>query len=131
MKKNKKVSNIILFRIVLAVIFFCTIVFLYKPVIKKYEMITLNSNEGVPYTWEFAIEDETIARIKDITSKKISSNETTGGEKEVSYTFEGLKKGSTVVIFRYTNFTNNFVEKTKKYKITVDKNKNIDIIEID
>ena len=83
--------------------------------------IILNTNGGVPYTWEYKIENPNIVRLKDKFSD-VKNPEVSGGPVELHYIFKGLKKGETIITFEYKNFTNNIIDETKKYKVFVDKN---------
>lgn len=91
--------------------------------------LTYKTNGGVPYKWEYKIEDESIVefvKIKDVTSE--SDKELTGGPVYINYIFKGLKEGKTAIIFKYINITDNSIEKEEKVEVKVDKYKNISLI---
>ena len=91
--------------------------------------LTYKTNGGVPYKWEYEIEDESIVefvKTKDVTSE--SDKELTGGPVYINYIFKGLKEGKTTIIFKYINITDNSIEKEEKVEVKVDKYKNISLI---
>ena len=91
--------------------------------------LTYKTNGGVPYKWEYKIEDESIVefvKTKDVTSE--SDKKLTGGPVYINYIFKGLKEGKTTIIFKYINITDNSIEKEEKVEVKVDKYKNISLI---
>lgn len=93
--------------------------------------LTYKTNGGVPYKWEFQIEDESIVefvKTKDITSEE--DKKLDGGPVYINYIFKGLKQGKTIITFKYVNITNGSIEKEDKVTVKVDKNKNISLIAI-
>ena len=125
---NKKVM------IGIGIIFFSALFIVLKIVIpsttgSKELELTYKTNGGVPYKWEYKIEDESIVefvKTKDITSE--SDKELTGGPVYINYIFKGLKEGKTTIIFKYINITDNSIEKEEKVEVKVDKYKNISLI---
>jgi predicted secreted protein len=125
---NKKVM------IGIGIIFFSALFVVLKIVIpsmtgSKELELTYKTNGGVPYKWEYKIEDESIVefvKTKDITSE--SDKELTGGPVYINYIFKGLKEGKTTIIFKYINITDNSIEKEEKVEVKVDKYKNISLI---
>ena len=96
-----------------------------KEVLKELE-IKVKTNGGVPYTWEYEIEDTSVVELEKKDSYvEDRYKELDGGPVDVIFTFKGLKKGTTTIILRYKNFTNNIIDEEKKYKVKVDNNKNI------
>ena len=97
-----------------------------KPSGYKELELTYKTNAGVPYKWEFEIEDESIvelARTKDITSDE--DKELDGGPVSINYVFRGLKKGKTTITFKYVNVTDGTIKNEDKVTVKVDKYKNI------
>ena len=93
--------------------------------------LTYKTNGGVPYKWEYKIEDESIVefvKTKDITSEE--DKKLDGGPVYINYIFKGLKEGKTTIIFKYINITDNSIEKEEKVEVKVDKYKNISLIAI-
>lgn len=91
--------------------------------------IILKTNGGVSYLWEFEIENNDIIKYKEKESLEKRKN-VVGGEIEEHYIFKGLNEGKTIITFRYRNFVDNTVDKTKKYKVKVDKKLKVNIKEI-
>ena len=118
----------------IGIIFFSALFVVLKIVIpsmtgSKELELTYKTNGGVPYKWEYKIEDESIVefvKTKDITSE--SDKELTGGPVYINYIFKGLKEGKTTIIFKYINITDNSIEKEEKVEVKVDKYKNISLI---
>ena len=93
--------------------------------------LTYKTNGGVPYKWEYKIEDESIVQFvetKDITSEE--DKKLDGGPVYINYIFKGLKEGKTIITFKYINITNGSIEKEDKVTVKVDKYKNISLIAI-
>lgn len=90
--------------------------------------LTYKTNGGVPYKWEYKIEDESIVEFvttKDITSEK--DKELDGGPVYTNYIFKGLKEGKTTITFKYASIIDGSVEKEEKITVKVDKSKNISL----
>lgn len=93
--------------------------------------LTYKTNGGVPYKWEYKIEDESIVQLvktKDITSKK--DKELLGGPIYTNYIFKGLKEGKTTITFKYINITDGSIDKEEKVTVKVDRNNNISLVAI-
>ena len=90
--------------------------------------ITLKTNGGVPYTWQYTIKDDSIVKFKK-KETKVKDKNLAGGEVIEYYFFEGLKKGKTTIKFEYKSIVDSKVDKTKTYKVTVSKNKKVQIKE--
>lgn len=94
--------------------------------------LTQKTNAGVPYEWEYEIENENIVKfVKKYTIEVNKNEQLEGGALSVNYVFKGNKKGITTVTFRYRNITTNKVEKESVYKLKVDKYKRISLIVAD
>ena len=90
--------------------------------------LTYKTYGGVPYKWEYLIEDESIVgfvKTKDITTEE--DKKLDGGTIYTNYIFKGLKQGTTTIIFKYINITNGTVEKEDRLTVKVDKYKNISL----
>ena len=90
----------------------------------KYEI-----SSGIPFKWEYEIENNKICEFV----KKESKAEKTkvpicGGNVEKIYYFKGLKKGNTTIFFKCINFADNYQSAIDEYKVNVDDNLNINII---
>ena len=126
MNKNVMIGIGIIFVAVLFVIF--KIVISSTTESKELEL-TYKTNGGVPYKWEYKIEDETIVefvKIKDVTS--IEDKKLAGGPVYNNYIFRGLKNGETTITFKYKNIIDGSIEKEEIIRVKVDKYKNISLI---
>lgn len=89
---------------------------------------TVDTNGGVPYKWEYEIEDETV--VKYVKKYEINKEKepVEGGHIQINYVFEGLKEGKTKVILKYVNIVDKTVEKKIVNKLKVDRHKNISLV---
>ena len=90
--------------------------------------IIVSTNGGVPFVWEYEIEDKTIVKVDKTESKELSPG-VAGGKVEKYYYFKGIKKGKTTVTFKYNDIRDNSTSETKIYEIIVDDNLNTKIKE--
>ena len=118
----KKIFGTIIIIIIIIILF----ILLNK---KNDNEIVLITHGGVPYNWEYTIEDTSIVKFKEMMSVSKSIG-TVGGEVEEHYIFEGLKEGKAKINFIYKNITDNSIEKTINYEVIVDKNMKITIYKI-
>ena len=107
--------------------FFCLVLVGCSQKEKNIEII-LMTNGGVPYKWEYEIEDDSIVSYDHMDSVNKDPG-TAGGRVEQHYYFKGLKEGSTTIQFQYKNFTNDTIDQEKTYHIVVDSDLNITITE--
>lgn len=97
---------------------------------KKLEL-TYNTNAGVPYKWEYEIEDPTIVKFyKKYEIENENKNGLVGGKISTNYVFKGLRRGKTTITFKYIDIRTNKVEKEEKLNIRVDKFRNISLVTI-
>ena len=90
---------------------------------------TYQSQIGVPYHWEYEIEDKNVAEFVkkyELDDKQIEGG--TGDSLYTNYVFKGLKEGKTIITFKYINDDDGLIDKENKVSIKVDKNKNISLI---
>ena len=92
--------------------------------------IVYKINAGIPFRWEYKIENEDII---EFLESKVIKNENTHGKVGApvytKYIFKGLQKGKTKIIFTLKSITNEYPEKKEIYEIEVDEEKNAKIIE--
>ena len=123
---NKKISIGIILVLVLSIV---SIIKLSSNSSGSKELeLTYKTNGGVPYKWEYEIEDESIVgfvKTKDITPEE--DKELDGGPVYINYIFKGLKQGKTTIKFKYVNIVDGSIEKEEKITVKVDKNKNISL----
>ena len=127
---NKKV--IVILSIILLVVLSILIVVIHKTfnTSKKLEL-TYEINAGVPYKWEYEIEDPTIVKFyKKYELENENKNGLVGGKISTNYVFKGLRRGKTTITFKYIDIRTKKVEKEEKLNIRVDKFKNISLVTI-
>jgi hypothetical protein len=115
-----------------------TIIFASKILIKKVDNsskqleLTYEINAGIPFRWEFEIEDDSIVEFKkSYVIRDDNKGGLVGGKIVTNYVFVGKKEGVTKVTFKYVNFTDdNYPTKEEVHKIKVDKDKNISLVGI-
>ena len=117
----------ILIIIIALLLIIAAVVLILKSFCGWEDKITLITNGGVPYNWEYTIEDSEVATFDRMDSK--AKNELAGGEIENTYYFAGLKEGTTTIIFEYKNITDGSIDKTKKFKVKVDKDLKVKVKE--
>ena len=127
---NKKIM--ISVGIIFVIIFFMILIFVVpgtsKNGSKKIEL-TMKTNGGVPYDWEYVIEDESVVKFvetKDITSEK--DKKLDGGPVYINYIFKGLKEGKTTITFKYVSIKDGSINEEKKYIVKVDNHRNVSIV---
>ena len=120
---NKVILGIIIFIVTLSI---TILIFFYNKKPKTLDL-TYKISAGIPFKWQYDIEDETIVKL---TKSYVTKNENTGGKVGApiytKYIFEGLKEGKTTITFKFVNITNEMPTKEEKYFIKVDKDKNVE-----
>ena len=91
--------------------------------------IVLRTNGGVPYKWEYVIEDDTIIKCKKVRTESKDSN-IDGGIIYQYYSFEGLKEGTTTILFEYKDILEQSVNERKKYNVSVDEHMKLIMTEV-
>ncbi len=112
--------------IVLLIGLFITLKFLTPKKSPKQLELTYKINTGIPFRWEYEIEDESIVKfVKSYVVKDENKGAIVGAPVYTNYVFEGLKEGETTITFKFVNFTENTVSNKTKHYVKVDKNGNI------
>ena len=127
---NKKVIVILSF--ILVVVLIITTVLISKTfnTSKKLEL-TYETNAGVPYKWEYEIENPTIVKFyKKYEIENENKNGLVGGKISTNYVFKGLRRGKTTITFKYIDIRTKKVEKEEKINVKVDKFRNISLITV-
>lgn len=98
---------------------------------KKLE-ITKEINAGIPFKWDFEIEDESIVKFdKSYVIRDDNKGGIVGASVYTNYVFRGLKEGTTKVTFKFVSITeDNYPEEKDVYNIKVDKDLNISLVGI-
>ena len=123
---NKKI--LIGIGIIIVTCLIVTLKILFSSTAKQLEL-TYKTNGGVPYKWEYKIEDESIVKFvgtKDITPDEYKN--LSGGLVYTNYIFKGLKEGKTTITFKYVSIVDNTVDKEEKVTVKVDNHKNISLV---
>ena len=122
---NKGLLGVIISIVILLVTIFI-IIYNKKP---KTLDITYKINAGIPFKWEYSIEDESIVKLKkSYVTKNENKGAIVGAPIHTKYIFEGLKEGKTTITFKYVNVTKEMPNKEEKYYVKVDKNKNVELL---
>lgn len=122
---NKGLIGLIISIIILFVTIFI-IIYNKKP---RTLDITYKINAGIPFRWEYSIEDESIVKLKkSYVTKNENKGAIVGAPIHTKYIFEGLKEGETTITFKYVNVTKEMPNKEEKYYVKVDKNKNVELL---
>ena len=91
--------------------------------------ITRTINAGIPYEWEFEIEDTDVAEfVKSYVVEDKNQDGLVGAPVTTKYVFKGLKEGKTTITFKMISITDDSIESTDVYKIEVDKDKNVKLV---
>ena len=124
---NKKI--LIILGIIILIIIVISILLINNYNKSKRIELTYKSNGGVPFKWEYVIEDPTIVEfVKSYELKNENKGAIAGAPIYTNYVFKGLKEGTTTITFRYVSITDGHVAKEEINNIAVDKNKNIAIV---
>lgn len=124
--KNRIISMIIFIVALVSVVSAC---FINNYIPSKQLELTYYTNGGVPYKWEYQIEDESVVGfVESYEIDNKNKNGIVGAPISINYVFKGLKKGTTTITFKYVNITDGTIEKEEKHNIKVDKNKNISLV---
>ena len=98
---------------------------------KQLELI-YEINAGIPFKWEYEIEDESIVKfVKSYVVKDENKGALVGAPVYTKYVFESVKPGTTTIKFKYVNFVDNYISGEKKHVVRVDKDLNISIVRED
>lgn len=91
--------------------------------------IKYNMSSGIPFKWEWEVEDQTICNLVKCTSHGERAKEPIcGGKVETTYFFQGFKPGTTKIIFKCINIADNYLSKIDEYTVTVEKNLKIKLV---
>lgn len=118
--------------VLLLILVLIGIKYIVKEDTKKLE-ITKEINAGIPFKWEYTIEDSSIVKCSKVyVLKDENTNGKVGAPVYKNYVFKGLKEGKTTVIFKFVSITDeDYPSSEEKYNIRVDKDLNISLVAID
>ena len=120
---------LIIIGIIILIIVGVILFFIFKDNSSKTLELTYQTSKGIPFRWEYEIEDESIVKLErsfvDDENKRQK-----GGIVYNHYVFKGLKEGKTTIRFKYVEFTKNQIDKEEVINVKVDKFKNISLVVI-
>ena len=116
--------------IIIGVIAVVIIMNIKKEDSSKQLELTYDINAGIPFKWDFEIEDPSIVEFK---KSYVVSNENkgglVGGKIVTNYVFVGKKEGVTKVTFKYVSITDEeYPPLEEEHIIRVDKDLNISLV---
>lgn len=127
MKIKILIGVIVLF--VLCILFVVVKFFVLDKKNPKELELTYKINAGIPFRWEYEIEDESVVSfVKSYVIKDENKGGIVGAPVYTKYVFKGLKEGETTIIFKYVNFTEGRVDRVEKHKVKVLENGNISLV---
>ena len=127
---NKFILITIVIVLVLCVLFFVLKKERSIPKDPKVLELTYEINAGIPFKWEYEIEDESIVKfVKSYVLKDENTGAKTGASVYTNYVFEGLKEGTTTITFKTVSITGEYPDSNiEKNVVTVDKDLNISLV---
>lgn len=127
-------SRIIFLIIALVFLMLGTVIIIFKVIPgedKKKIELTYTINAGIPFKWEYEIEDEEIVKcVGTHVIRNDNKHGKVGGKIATNYVFKGFKEGTTNVTFKFVSITgedrgNGTVE---RHTLKVDKDLNISLV---
>ena len=132
MKKEPIIISIIVILLIVVIIFISIKSIMKNNTINPKELeITKEINAGIPFKWEYVIEDESIVKFeKSYVIRDDNKNGIVGASIYTNYVFKGLKEGTTKITFKFVSITeDNYDGTVNVYNVKVDKDLNIYLIE--
>lgn len=95
--------------------------------------ITKEINAGIPFKWEYEIEDPAIVEfVKSYVVKDENKGAIVGAKVYTNYVFKGIKEGKTHITFKFVSITGeDYPPIEETYTIRVDKELNISLIAVE
>lgn len=91
--------------------------------------LTYKISAGIPFKWEYEIEDEEVVSfVKSYIVKDGNKGAIVGAPIYTNYVFKGLKKGTTTITFKFVNITDGTISNEKKHVVKVDEDNNISLV---
>ena len=92
-------------------------------------LLSVSTNGGVPYKWEFEIGNPSIAEfVKSEVVEDKNDGTMVGAPITTNYIFKGVKSGITTITFKYVSVVDGSVIKEEKHTVKVGKDKNISYV---
>jgi len=95
--------------------------------------LTYEINAGIPFKWEYEIEDPDIVEFKrSYVIRDDNKGGLVGGKVVTNYVFKGKKEGVTTVTFNFVRIDSEekIIDHSEKHTIKVDKDKNISLVAV-
>ena len=118
---------IILFVFVIAVSIIKVVLIKDKP---KDLKLTYEINAGIPFKWEYEIEDDSIVGfVKSYVVQDDNTGGKVGAPIYTNYVFRGLKEGTTTITFKVVSITGEYPDSNiEKNIVKVDKDLNVILV---
>lgn len=117
---------------IILIIIFLIIILIAKSIKSSKELeLTYEINAGIPYKWEYVIEDPNIVEFKkSYIVRDDNKGGLVGGKVVTNYVFVGKKEGITTVTFNFVRIDReeNEIESSETHNIKVDKDLNISLL---
>ena len=124
--KRKIIFSLIAIVLVSTLTILC---FVFRKDSKIFEIKQV-TNGGVPYTWEYTIEDNSIiSYVETVTEEK--DVDLDGGIVYKYFKFKTMSTGETTITFNYVSSNDDSISESIKYIIKVDKNLNATIKKVE
>ena len=121
---NKKTLMLIIIIVIIAFVIVKYVI--PNKVSSKNLELTYKKSAGIPYNWEYKIEDESIVEfVESYVKKDENTGAIVGAPVYTSYVFKGLKKGETSITFRLVSLDGKDVVKEEKTDVYVDEYNNV------
>ena len=93
---------------------------------EKELIISYEINSGIPFKWEYDIEDNSIVTfVKSYVLSDDKDEVIDGANVTTNYVFKGLKEGTTTITFKCISLADGKATIVEKHKVRVDKDLNI------
>lgn len=96
---------------------------------KKTAEIIIDTPGGIPYNWEYKIENTNIVKFSGSEEESNNDSNMMGSGTKTHYLFEGVKQGTTTITFSLKSFLSDEVAETKTYQVVVNKDLSVTITE--
>ena len=117
--------------ILLIALFIVVIKIAHDYKLSKQLELTYEINAGIPFKWEYEIEDKSIVEFKkSYVIRDDNKGGLVGGKVVTNYVFVGKKEGVTTVTFNFVRIDSEekIIDHSETHTIKVDKNKNISLV---
>lgn len=120
-----KRRSALIFTIISIALIFISVIF-FRANKSEIYTITVDTNSGVAYSWEYELSADDIVSVKR-ESRALNNNE--GGPVEIYFKIKPEKEGTAVLLLNYESLIDGSVAERREYDITVDENLNMTVSE--